>query len=77
MQTEEENLIEVPDLDQKRCVNALRRLRRKGFDTSRVWCVGQTTGGRITRSLVVPESYCDALTPMMRSAAVKFNGKLR
>ena len=77
MQTEEEKLIEVPDLDPKRCVNALRRLRRKGFDTSRVWCVAQQTDGRITRSLVMPESYCDALTPKMRSVAVKYNGKLR
>jgi len=77
MQTEE-RMIAVTDLDLKRCVNCVRRLRRKGLSTSRVWVVSkQDAQGRVTRSLVMPESYFDALTPMMQSVAVFYNGNLR
>lgn len=74
----EERLIAITDLDPKRCINCMRRLHRKGLSTSRVWVVSrQDTKGRVTRSLVMPLSYYSALTPMMQSVAVFFNGKLR
>ena len=71
-------MIAVTDLDLKRCINCVRRLKRKGLSTSRVWVVSQQTAEKKTRrSLVMPESYFDALTPMMQSVAVFYNGKLR
>lgn len=74
----EERQIAIPDLELKRCINCVRRLRRKGYSTSRVWVVStQNAQGRIIRSLVMPESYFDALTQMMQSVAVFYNGKLR
>jgi hypothetical protein len=74
----EERQITITDLDPKRCINCMRRLHRKGLSTSRVWVVSrQDTKGRVTRSLVMPLSYYSALTPMMQSVAVFFNGKLR
>lgn len=76
MQTKERQ-IAINNLDQKRCINALRRIRRKGLSTSRVWCVSMLLGGVITKTLVMPESYLRALTPMMQNDAVIYNGNLR
>ena len=74
----EERMIAVNDLDQKRIFNALRRLKRKGYSTSRVWVYSRKNAqGRLIRTLIAPESYLCALTPMMRDAAVLYNGKLR
>jgi hypothetical protein len=78
MQTEE-SMIAVPDLDTKRCVNAMRRLKRKGFDTSRVWIYSRKDKetDAIKRALILPASYKEALTPMMQEAAMIYNGTLR
>ena len=67
----EERQIAIPDLELKRCINCVRRLRRKGYSTSRVWVVStQNAQGRIIRSLVMPESYqkcADTLVSRTRS----------
>ncbi|MBQ8715045.1 MAG: hypothetical protein IJ552_07550 [Prevotella sp.] len=70
-----EKQIIIEDLPQKRIFNTLRKLRREGQSTSKVWCLSYQQGNRIVHSLIMPKSYKKHLFPLMQKIAVDYNGK--
>ena len=60
MNTESNHLSVIPDLNKSRCVNAVRRIARKGLRTDRVWIIDRKDrNGVITHSLVLPYAFED------------------
>lgn len=78
MNTESNHLSVIPDLNKSRCVNAVRRIARKGLRTDRVWIIDRKDrNGVITHSLVLPYAYVKELTPSLQRMAVIYCGEIR
>jgi hypothetical protein len=80
MTQQAEQLIIIEDIPQKRIFNTLRKLRREGMSTSKVWCHSYMKGSgkakRIVHSLIMPKSYKQHLFPLMQKIAVDYNGSI-
>lgn len=67
----------IPDLNKSRCINAFKRLVRRGLRADRICVVDRKDkNGVITHSLVLPFSYVKELTPSLRKMAVIYMGKI-
>ncbi len=67
---------ELSNLDKRRTISVMKRLRRRGIDISQVWVVARKEDGEITRSLILPESAVPALTPALRATVRIYCGTL-